>query len=139
MNIFLHFFKRKKIHTLKDPVFGPLTFENKVWVFLPNSEFREFMITVDAPQEGPSHEQRDFFQRISLHLPEYETKAREYIKSRAEPHPEVDALSIYSVEIENVALTSREEFVLELADAEATEIHRVSFRRGECIDYGVDD
>jgi hypothetical protein len=129
-------FKKKPAVELDDPVFGHLTFEQDIWANLPSADF---MITIDAPETGPTAEQREFFQRVRSRLSDFEQRAREYMRPRVDQTVDVFQLSVYSVEIGNDEQTGRREFVLELSDEDANVIHRVSFRADEATDYGFDD
>lgn len=82
MSIFGRLFKKKSVIAVDDPVFGYVTFEQAIWTFVPNPPTEGFMITVDAPETGPSQLQRDFFQMIRASLPECERVAREFMRSR---------------------------------------------------------
>lgn len=139
MSIFGRLFKKKSVIAVDDPVFGYVTFEQAIWTFVPNPPTEGFMITVDAPETGPSQLQRDFFQMIRASLPECERVAREFMRSRVDAGVEVSSLSVYSVEIGSDDETRQAGFVLEMCDAEALVIHRVSFSGSEAVDYGYDD
>ena len=138
MSIFGSLFKKKPVNAADDPVFGHITFEQAIWTFIPNSPTEGFMITVDAPESGPSQLQRDFFQRVRASLPDFERRAREFMRSRVDAGIDVSRLSVYSVDIGGDDESRQERFVLEMCDAEAIVIHRVSFSGSEAIDYGYD-
>ena len=138
MSIFDGLFKKKQVE-LDDPVFGHLTFDHGVWTSIPTPPTSGFMITVAAPEVGPTAEQRSFFQHIRSLLPDLQKQARDYMQSRVDQSVDVSRLSVYSVEIGSVEETGRREFVLELSDEDVIVIHRVSFRADEPVDYGFDD
>jgi len=93
---------------------------------------------VDALESGPSQLQRDFFQKVRTSLPDFEQRARDFMRSRVDPGVEVSSLSVYSVEIGSDDGSRQQRFVLEMCDAEAIVIHRVSFSGSEPVDYGYD-
>jgi hypothetical protein len=97
------------------------------------------MITVDAPDTGPTPEQRAFFQHVRSRLAEFEQRGRDYMRSRVDDGVDVSRLSTYSVEIGSAEDTGRREFVLEMSDSDAIVIHRVTFRADEAVDYGFND
>lgn len=97
------------------------------------------MIGVDAPETGPTEQQRAFFSKVRAELPTYERRARDYMASRVEQSVVVSRLSTYSVQLDDDEATQREEFTLELSDEDAFIVHRVSFRGEQPIDYGFDD
>lgn len=139
MGWFNRLFKKKPQVELQDPVFGLIRYDRGIWTFLPTKPEDGFMIGVDAPNTGPSEQQRAFFSQLSLKLSDYECRARDYMASRVEPSLAVSKLSTYSVQIEADAATQRGEFTLEMSDDDAFIVHRVSFRAGQPIDYGFDD
>lgn len=139
MSILDRLFKKKSVIELNDPVFGRITFDQGIWTFIPSPPTEGFMITIDAPETGPTAEQRVFFQELRSQLTDHEQRARDYMRSRVDDGVDVSRLSIYSVEIGSPEETVRREFVLELSDSEAIMIHRVSFRAREPVDYGFDD
>ena len=139
MSIFGSLFEKKPVIAADDPVFGHITFEQGIWTFIPNPPTEGFMITVDAPESGPSQLQRDFFQKIRASLADFERRARDFMRSRVDPGIEVSSLSVYSVEVGSDDESRQQRFVLEMSDADAIVIHRVSFSGGEPVDYGYDD
>ena len=124
---------------MHDPVFGLLEFERGIWAYIPKANCPEFMVSVDAPETGPTDRQRDFFQEIRANLPDLHLRARDIMRSRANCSVDVNGLSIYSVEIGDDGETARQHFVLELSDCDASLIHRVVFRAGDPVDYGCDE
>ena len=139
MSIFGSLFKKKPVVAADDTVFGHITFEQGIWTFIPNPPTEGFMITVDAPESGPSQLQRDFFQKVRAGLSDFEQRARAFMRSRVDPGVEVSSLSFYSVEFGSDDESMQQRFVLEMSDAEANIIHRVSFCGSEAVDYGYDD
>ena len=139
MSLFGSLFKKKPVVAADDPVFGHITFEQGIWTFIPNPPTEGFMITVDAPESGPSQLQRDFFQKVRASLPDFEQRARDFMRSRVDAGVEVSSHSVYSVEIGSDDESRQQRFVLEMCDAEAIVIHRVSFSGSEPVDYGYDD
>jgi len=139
MNLFGSLFKKKMVIASDDRVFGQITFEQGIWTFIPNPPTEGFMITVDAPESGPSQLQRDFFQKVRASLSEFERRTRDFMRSRVEAGVDVSRLSVYSVEVGSDAECQRECFVLEMCDADAIIIHRISFTGTEPVDYGFDD
>jgi hypothetical protein len=138
MSNFGSLFKKKPVVAADDPVFGRITFEQGIWTFIPNPPTEGFMITVDAPESGPSQLQRDFFQTIRASLSDFEQRARDFMRSRVDAGVEVSSLSVYSVEVGSDEESRQQRFVLEMCDAEAIVIHRVSFSGSEAVDYGYD-
>ncbi len=61
------------------------------------------------------------------------------ICSRVDSAVEVSRLSVYSIEIGNEDETRQHRFVLEMSDANAIVIHRVTFSGSEAVEYGYDD
>ena len=139
MSFFRRLFKKKSVIAADDPVFGHIAFEQGIWKFIPNSPTEGFMITVDAPESGPSQLQRDFFQTIRSGVSEFEQRARDFMWSQVDAGVDVSRLSVYSVEVGSDAECQRESFVLEMCDENATIIHRVSFSDFEPVAYGFDD
>jgi len=139
MSILDRLFKKKPAIELGDPVFGRISFDKGIWTFIPIPPTEGFMITIDAPEAGPTQEQRTFFEQVRSRLSEFEQRARDYMRSRVDDGVDVSRLSTYSVEIGSAEDTERREFVLELSDSDAIVIHRVSFRGDEAVEYGFDD
>ena len=139
MNIFGSLFKKKPVIAAEDPAFGRITLEQGVWTSIPAPPTNGFMITVDAPESGPSQLQRDFFQKVCATLSVFERRARAFMRSRVDAGVDVSRLSVYSVEVGSDAECQREIFVLEMSDADAIIIHRVSFTGAEPVSYGFDD
>lgn len=125
--------------TKYDPVFGPLTYEQGIWTFIPKQPNDGFMVTVDAPASGPTQLQGVTFQKVRSCLADFERRARDFIRSRVEQSDDVSHLSIFSVQIGSDAESQQGRFVLELSDDDAVVIHRVLFAGTEPVDYGFDD
>ncbi len=139
MGLFSNLFKKMPAIERQDAVFGSITYDQGIWTFLPKQPGGWFMIGVDAPESGPSDQQRSLFSRVRSELPDYERRARDFMRPQVERSVDVSRLSTYSVQIGNDEETKEEQFVLELSDHDASIIHRVSFKSGQPIDYGFDD
>jgi hypothetical protein len=139
MSILGKLFKKKPSLEVQDPVFGPLTYDQGGWAFIPKKPGDGYMITIAAPETGPTAEQRNFFQAVRAKLSDFVQRARDFMRSRVDASVDLSSLSVYSLEIGSDEETKRQEFVLELSDSEAIVIHRVSFRADEAVDYGFDD
>ena len=129
----------RKKPAMNDPVFGHISFVHGVWSFIPNAATDGFMVSVAAPASGPSELQRSLFQNIRASLSEFEQRARDFMRSRVDPGVALARVSVYSVEVGSEDETRQRRFVLELSDADATVIHRVTFCGGDAVDYGCDD
>src|SRR5262245_45128897 len=138
VGLFDRLFKQKPIIEADDPVFGHITYKRGVWTFIPRRPTNGFMITVPAPETGPTQSQRSHFQKIRSELPKLEQRARDFMRSRVEQNVDVSSLSVYSIEIGDDDQSRRESFVLEMCDESAHIIHRVSFIGSEPQDYGFD-
>ena len=139
MSILGRLLKKKPAIELDDPEFGHITFNQGIWTFIPNPPIEGFMIAIDAPETGPTQEQRTLFQQVRSRLADFEQHAKDYMRSRADHGVDVARLATYSVEIGSADDTARREFVLEMSDLDAIIIHRVTFRGDEAVDYGFDD
>lgn len=124
---------------IQDPVFGRLTYERGGWVCVPHGADDGFMVSVEAPECGPSQVQRDIFSGVRTGLAELEQQARKYVASLVDATIDVSTLTVYSVEIGDDEESGRGWFVLELADDEAEVVHRVEFRGDEPVGYAADD
>ena len=125
--------------TIDDPVFGKMLWQDGVWGYVPTSEVctgREFVITVDAGQDGPSIRQRQLFQRILDNMASVMKAAREYVVAAGEVQER--NLDLYSVEIHDEARTSTNEFVIELSDPLAHVISRIHFSGDVPYKYDCD-
>jgi hypothetical protein len=139
MSLIRRLFRRKDARSILDPVFGHLTYDHGVWTHVPKSREEGFMVTVAAPASGPSHAHRLLLERVGQTLPTLEQKAREFIRNVGLSESDVTRLSVYSLEMGTEAETQSGRFVLELSDADASVIHRVSFRDGAPAHYTHDD
>jgi len=139
MRLFGRLFRKKPLVEAHDPVFGRITFEHGLWTFIPAPHAEGFMIAVDAPESGPSQSQREFFQAVRANLSAFEQRAREFIRSRADSSVDACALAVYSVEVGSDDEVKQARFVLEMSDAAAVVVHRVSFVGDEPVSYGYDD
>src|SRR6185369_17398197 len=135
MSLFSRFFK-KPAKATDDPVFGHITYEYGLWVYIPKPEATGFMVSVDASESGPAQSQRDFYLTICANLPEFEGRARDFMRSHADPDIDVSQLSVYSIEIGSDEDCRRQDFVLEMCDKEAHLVHRISFSGKNAVDYG---
>jgi hypothetical protein len=124
---------------IHDPIFGRLTYENGLWAFIPKEVVDGFMISIDAPETGPSAAQRDYFLDISSRLSKFEQLGRDFIDSHSEFTGDVACLSTYSIEVGTDLDCQRQRFVLEMSDNDAAVIHRVTFFDGEPLEYWLDD
>ena len=132
-------FRRDRLLEKEDPVFGHIAHEGGIWIFSPTHSTPGVMITVDAPEAGPSDLQRDFFQRIRASLTEFGERASVVIQSSSEEKIEAPCLSVYSIEIGSDAQCQLEKFVLEMSDENAFVIHRVRFSGPDASYDGFDD
>ena len=139
MGLFDKLFGRKDAPSLSDSVFGHVAYDDGIWTHVPKRPEGGFMITVAAPQSGPSDAQRVFFAHVLQALPALEQQAKDFIGLKAEDDTDVERLSIYSLEIGTEVEVQSERFVMELSDADAIVIHRVSFESGTPIHYTHDD
>ena len=139
MGLFGSLFKKRPVVAADDPVFGHITFDRGIWALIPNPPNEEFIITVDAPESGPSQVQREFFQTVRSGLRRFEERARDFMKSRIDGSLEASNTSVYSVEIGSDDECKQARFVLEMSDPDAFVIHRVSFSGSEPVDYTYDD
>ncbi len=124
---------------IADPVFGPITYELGGWTSRPDSPETGFMISIDAPESGPSTLQREFFDRIRNNLIVLERKAKDYLKLEAEPGLDIEALRIYSLVLGTNLEIQSDRFVIEFANSEEIVIHRVSFEAERPVAYSLDD
>lgn len=138
MSLFGRLFSKKPVTAADDPVFGHITFEHAFWTFIPTPPTEGFMVTVRAPASGPTPLQRDFFQKIRADLPDFEQRARDFMRSRVDRGVNVSSLSVYSVEIGSEEESRQQRFVLEMGDEQADIVHRVSFAGDEPVGYGFD-
>jgi hypothetical protein len=132
-------FRKKLVTRMEDPVFGLITYEGGLWDIIPQEGGGNFMISIDAPPSGPSDLQRDFFQKVRSNLKKFQEQSFAFIVPRVGESVDIRRLHVYAVEVGTEADCSRGKFVLEFADEDANEIHRVIFDAGLPVDYGCDD
>jgi hypothetical protein len=132
-------FKRKISPCLEDPAFGHIEYERGLWSFVPQTRGEGFMISIEAPLSGPSELQRLFFQSVRDELGLWKERARAFIKTQEGVEIDPQSLDVYAGIIENDLQTPGGVFTLEMSDANAFEIHRVTFRGAEAVEYGCDD
>ena len=142
MNIFRTLFKKTAKPTKQDPVFGRIEFSSDhgidMWCHIPTGKIGH-MIIVDAPLNGPSQVQRDFYSALQSHLKQHIEECKTYISAQNNPPHNLAAMTIYSVEVGSDDEIDSGKFVVELCDSEANEIYRVEFNHGRPEKYGVDD
>lgn len=138
VSIFRKLFTRNALTVIDDPVFGRITFESGLWSFIPQSEGDGHMVVIDAPETGPSPQQRDFYLKISRDLAGWENKARDYMQQRFPSNATVRTLATYAVIVGSEDETRSGTFTLELSDDEASEIHRVTFGGESPVSYEMD-
>lgn len=97
------------------------------------------MITVVAPEAGPSEEQRTFYRGIRARLAEFEERARSFIRAETAEGVDVSILSTHAVEIGDQSETEDSRFTLEMSDPNAWVVHRVEFCGNRPLLYGFDD
>lgn len=131
------FSKKKKI--LKDSVFGVIEFDGFVWTHIPKNTEKSFMIIINAPSTGPTQAQRDFYISLKNDLNSLEEECKTFIFSQEEPPLHLQVMTIYSIEIGEESEVENGQFVIELSDKDANEIHRVKFMNGKPSYYEVDD
>ena len=141
MKDMFNLFRRKPKTTLDDPVFGMIEFNSYhgigMWSHIP-ADSECYMILVEAPKNGPSQLQRDFYSGLRDNLNAIESECKAFIATQGPP-PNLLSMTIYSVEIGSEEEIERKQFVIELSDRKANEIYRVEFRNGKPAYYGVDD
>jgi hypothetical protein len=139
MSLFGKLFGKKEVPRICDPVFGQLTYERGTWSYVPKRPEAGFVVTVCAPESGPSSSQRVFFQHLGPALSALEDKARDFIRLHTKDEVDVSRLSIYALEVGTDAEIQADRFVMELSDADEIVIHRVSFESGKPTHYTYDD
>ena len=122
-----------------DPVFGNLTYDSGIWTHLPTPPGGDCMITIDAPQPGPSDTQRAFYQYVRQSIAMLIQRAIAFVALESSNEVGVHDLRLYSIEMGTDTETRAERFVMELADGEASVVHRVSFESGVPSFYACDD
>jgi hypothetical protein len=126
------------VRTLSDPIFGNLERDGDLWVVTPPEPDHGFMVILVADESGPSIQQQNFYQRRIANLTQHEGEAKSFIGSQ-NSDLDLTTLTIYALEIGTEEELDRGEFVLELSDQEAFEIHRIAFRDLVPSTYGIDD
>ena len=142
MSIFERLFKKAAKPTKDDPAFGRIEFSPSqgidMWCRIPAGT-DDHMIIVDAPLSGPSQAQRDFYSKLQACLAQRETECKAFISKQPNPPANLAGMTVYSVEIGPEQEIATGQFVIELSDADASEIHRVEFKNYRPETYGVDD
>lgn len=139
MSLFRKLFGKKDVLRLADPAFGELTYDRGGWTHIPESRAGGFMISVEAPETGPSDAQRLFLERLRQCLPSLVQSAKDFIALDTDDKIDVGCLVIYSLGIGTDAEIEAERFVIELTDNDEIEVHRVSFEAGKPTLYSCDD
>ena len=130
--------KRHPPKKLDDPVFGRIEFRDGSWASVP-AEAPDHRIGVDAPETGPTQSQRDFYRALSADLSSRMAECKAFIAAQEDAPSNLSDMTVYFVEIGSDEELDRGQFVIELSDEEANEIHRVGFKNGKPETYGVDD
>lgn len=142
MSFFQRLFKNAAMLAKDDPAFGRIEFCPShgidMWCRIPAGT-GDHMIIVDAPLSGPSQAQRDFYSKLQACLAQREAECKEFISKQPDPPANLASMTVYSVEIGPEQAIATGQFVIELADADASEIHRVEFKNDRPETYGVDD
>jgi len=135
-------FRKKQLVELDDPVFGYLAFEPKhgidMWCHVPIG-VGDHMVLVVAPSTGPVQEQRDFYTSLRNQMRSLESECKSFIATQPSPPLNLPDLTVYSVEIGPGEEVAANQFVIELSDRDADQIHRVEFRKGKPTAYAMDD
>ena len=131
-------FRKSPVQTLSDPVFGSLERQGDSWVAIPSDPENGFMVIVEAGDSGPSIRQQRFFERTVANLTRHEAEAKSFIGPQ---NAELDlrSLEIYALVIGFEEELERGEFVIELSDKDAHEIHGIYFKWLIPSQYGIDD
>jgi hypothetical protein len=138
MKFLRRMFRKQEARRCEDPVFGLITHSTGIWEHLPKRVADDFMITIEAPESGPSDLQRECFQKLRPEISNLERQARRFITTEAAEDVDADTLSVYSVELGTDAVCMNDCFVMELADTDQIVIHRVSFQSGRPTRYTYD-
>ena len=142
MSIFGRLFGKNAKPTVDDPAFGRIGFNPShgidMWCHIPSVP-GEHMIIVDAPLNGPTQAQREFYSALHACLAVREAECKAFIAKQADPPANLSRMTIYSVEVGSEAEIATGQFVIELSDSDANQIHRVEFKNGQPSVYGVDD
>lgn len=129
MGLFTGIFNKNKKFFLIDPVFGKIEFNGILWSHMPLNAGEDLMIVIDAPETGPSDIQSKFYMELKLRIYFLIDEARNFIKNQQKADFDTTQLNLYSIEINNHAETVSNNFVIELSDSMANEIHRVEFKK----------
>ena len=142
MSFFGNLFKKQAQPMLQDAVFGLIEFQASygfpVWSHTP-SDVKDHLIIIDAPATGPTPLQHKFYTQLRSQLPARTAEARAFLATQADAPANLAALTLYSVEIGEDGEIEAGQFVLELSDAAATEIHRVEFNQSKPEAYSTDE
>ena len=130
--------KRMRRRTVNDTEFGEMTWCEGSWTLFPNGA-AGFPVYVDGPETGLSESQRACIRNLIRELPPRAAEARAFIAESPQPPPCAAELDVYAVDAGAAGEGDRGNFVIELSDGAAHEIHRVVFREGKPAEYGVDD
>jgi hypothetical protein len=135
-------FRRKRVAQITDPVFGALEFDPAhgidMWCHLPSDE-SDHMVLVVAPSTGPAQGQRQFYASLRNRMRSLESECKSFIATQPSPPPNLSDITVYSVEIGPEEELSARQFVIELSDEDADQVHRVEFRNGRPDTYAMDD
>ena len=138
----MRLFQKKPKVEKDDPVFGRIVFEPihgvDIWCHLPADD-QDHMVNILAPSTGSSQAQRDFYASLRNDLASRESECKAFIRTSEEPSADPSDLTLYSVEVGTEDDIAEGQFVIELSDQDAIEIHRVEFRNSRPENYGVDD
>jgi hypothetical protein len=142
MSIFGKLFKKNAKPALDDPAFGRIEFSPihgiDMWCHNPSLPGKH-MIIVDAPLDGPTQAQREFYSALHSCLSVREAECKAFIAKQDAPPANLSGMTIYSVEVCSEAEIATGQFVIELSDSDANQIHRVEFKNGQPAVYGIDD
>lgn len=139
MSIFANLLKKKKQIVLSDPVFGEISFNKDMWTYIPPPNVDEPMIIIEAPEEGPSEEQRKYYINLKQRTSSIVSEAINFIKKEHISNLDLNKLGLYSIIIGSLTEIEKNMFVIELSDDKAEDIHRVEFENNQPIRYVVDD
>ena len=142
MSIFSKIFGTKTTPTLDDTVFGSITFQPShgidMWCHMPSSDL-DHMVVIVAPLTGPTNGQRMFYASLRTTLPKRLIECKAFIKGQNAALTDLDNMRLYSVEVGTEQESDAGEFVIELSDDNADQIHRVEFAQYRPSSYSVDD
>jgi hypothetical protein len=130
--------KRHPPKNLDDPVFGSIEFRDGLWSSVPTRDLHH-MIGIVASETGPTRHQREFYIALRNDLAVREAECKAFIARQTGRPSNLSEMSVYAVEIGTETDLIAGQFVIELSDREANEIHRVEFKHGRPESYGVDD